>query len=354
MAIQFPPTRSAVCGSKFFCGRALLWAWCCGVAFLSEEATRAQEAQLRPLPTDRLTVEDGVAGWIALFDGRTNFGFRESRVEDGPEGGTVLRGGETTSLFAEYELRVRVASPGAIYLGQEKLSLEPGEHTLRSRGPAGKIRLGDGLAISTLNLKPVGMKALFNGRDLTGWDRRGRVPPSDRPGAKWTWRPGVVEVRGGPEALEYAPANSPALFGDFLTQVVVVTRRADTNGGLFIRNEPGKTMMGYEIQLHHAWYDPAGSRHGYTTGGIDDRQQARTAVSADFVPCRVTVVAHGPHFATWVNGYQTADWTDTRAPHANPRQGQRLEPGTLQLQAHDPETHLEFHGVWIQEYTKQP
>ncbi|MBL8826188.1 MAG: DUF1080 domain-containing protein, partial [Planctomycetaceae bacterium] len=91
--------------------------------------------------------------------------------------------------------------------------------------------------------------------------------------------------------------------------------------------------------------------HGYTTGGIDDRQQARRAVAVDHEPFIMTVVAHGPHLATWVNGYQVTDWTDTRTPHANPRSGLRLEPGTIQLQAHDAETDLEFHQIRVQELT---
>ena len=180
-------------------------------------------------------------------------------------------------------------------------------------------------------------------------DRRGRVPTGNKSGAQWSVEKGVIHVAGGPEALEYAPSEGRHLFADFILQIAVRTRKPGTNGGLFFRNEPGKTMMGYEAQLHNTWYDPMSGKHGYTTGGIDDRQQARAPVAVDEVPFRMTVVAHGPHIATWVNGYQTADWTDTRAPDLNPRKGLRLEPGTIQLQAHDPETDLEFHGIWLRE-----
>jgi hypothetical protein len=80
-----------------------------------------------------------------------------------------------------------------------------------------------------------------------------------------------------------------------------------------------------------------------------DHQQARAAMALDHVPVRMMAIAHGPHLATWVNGYQTADWTDTHEPHPNPRKGRRAEPGTIQLQAHDPDTDIEFHQVWLQE-----
>ena len=193
------------------------------------------------------------------------------------------------------------------------------------------------------------MKSLFNGRDLTGWERRGRVPSPSKPGATWTVSNGAIHVLGGPEALEYAPSNGAHLFNDFIAQLVVCTKREGANGGVFLRNEPGRTMMGYEIQLHNTWYDPGGNKHGYTTGGIDDRKQARAAVAVDHVPFRLTIVALGPHLATWVNGYQTTDWTDLRPMNSNPRNGLRLDKGTFQLQAHDPETELEFQGIWIKE-----
>jgi len=54
------------------------------------------------------------------------------------------------------------------------------------------------------------------------------------------------------------------------------------------------------------------------------------------------LVAAGNHMAAWVNGYPVSDWTDTRAPHENPRQGLRLEPGTLEIQGHDATTDLSF------------
>ena len=43
------------------------------------------------------------------------------------------------------------------------------------------------------------------------------------------------------------------------------------------------------------------------------------------------------------------NWTDDRPPHDNPREGKRLAPGTLQLQAHDPKTDVEFSNIRIRE-----
>jgi hypothetical protein len=63
----------------------------------------------------------------------------------------------------------------------------------------------------------------------------------------------------------------------------------------------------------------------------------------------MTVLADGPHLATWVNGYPVADWTDTRKPDANPRKGLRTEAGTLIIQGHDPTTNLSFRNLRVQE-----
>jgi hypothetical protein len=57
--------------------------------------------------------------------------------------------------------------------------------------------------------------------------------------------------------------------------------------------------------------------------------------------------------ATWVNGYQVSDWTDTRPANDNPRQGLRLAPGTISIQGHDPTTDLLFRNLRLAEMPRQ-
>jgi hypothetical protein len=85
----------------------------------------------------------------------------------------------------------------------------------------------------------------------------------------------------------------------------------------------------------------------YATGAIDDRQNARRLVSRDGEPFVLTVVARGRHISTWVNGFQVTDWTDSRPQNETPRRGLRTEAGTVQLQAHDPDTDLGFGKVTV-------
>ena len=73
------------------------------------------------------------------------------------------------------------------------------------------------------------------------------------------------------------------------------------NGGVFFRSIPGDFMNGYEAQLFNGCYenDPAKPAR-FSTGAIDDRQLARRLVSRDLEPLVMTVIAAGPHLATWV------------------------------------------------------
>lgn len=58
----------------------------------------------------------------------------------------------------------------------------------------------------------------------------------------------------------------------------------------------------------------------------------------------------GPnHISTWVNGYQTVDWTDDRPADNNPRKGSKTGKGHLSIQGHDPTTDLSFRNIRIAE-----
>lgn len=165
-----------------------------------------------------------------------------------------------------------------------------------------------------------------------------------------TWEPTTSDGRvvgfhavGGPGCLEL-----PGLYGDFVLQVDVSCRKPLSNAGVFFRSRPGDFLNGYEAQVFNgcADGDPAKPAR-YSTGAIDDRQNARRLVSRDGEPFTMTIVAKGKHIATWVNGVQVTDWSDVRPPHHNPRQGLRLEPGTIQLQAHDKGTDVAFTNIRI-------
>ncbi len=322
------------------------------VAFAAGEEGFTQPLADEKSPAEyghKLSKEEALAGWIALFDGETTFGFRDAKLESS-DAEKVLVGGETTSPFHSYMLRVNVVRAGKLQSDKYEVELSPGLQLIKIAHPLSTLRLTNGLAVSQLALLPPKMAPLLNGKDLSGW----KVLDYPKVKAKVSWeaKKGFVHAVGGPGALEYQGDEKDAapLFQNFLLQADVRTAEKHTNGGIFLRNQPGTVMMGYEAQLHNRVYDTRNGQGGCCTGSIDDRQHARKLVCRDGELFRMTTIVHGPHIAIWINGYQTADWTDTREAHENPRRGLRLEGGTLQLQAHDPETNLEFHQVLVDRY----
>jgi hypothetical protein len=291
-----------------------------------------------------LTADLARDGWIALFDGQTTFGWRDAKAESG-----VLRSGETTSPFASCELAGETAAKGRLQIGDQAVDLPAGSFklSLRLKTPA-VLRLDSGAAVKTLLLKPSGLKPVLNGRDLADWKIIKHPQLAENRQAKWSVEEGVLHAVGGPGALELE-----GRYGDLVLQVEARMRAKLVNGGVFFRSIPGDFMNGYEAQLFNGCYDQDPAKPArYSTGAIDDRQLARRLVSRDEIPLTMTIVAVGPHIATWVNGWQMTDWLDERAKHENPREGLRLEPGTIQLQAHDAETDIEFRRVLIAELDK--
>lgn len=212
------------------------------------------------------------------------------------------------------------------------------------RGLIGLQRNTGPVQYRNVKLKPLGLKSLFNGKDLSGW--KPFDADAGRNKSRWTVTPeGEMHVSNGPGALE-----SQGQYADFVLQLAVKTRGKNLNSGVFFRCIPGQYTNGYESQIHNGFKDGDRSKPAdFGTGGIYRRVPARRVVADDLQWFHKTLIAAGPHIAVWVNGYQVTDWTDTRAPHENPRAGLRLEAGTLMLQGHDPTTDILFKDLRLAE-----
>jgi hypothetical protein len=122
------------------------------------------------------------------------------------------------------------------------------------------------------------------------------------------------------------------------------------NSGVFFRTLREGRWMGYESQINNVVQDGDRTKPAdFGTGAIYRRQPARRVVPGDHQWFTKTIVADGPHFAVWVNGYQVTDWTDTRPEKENPREGLRLGPGVIAIQGHDPTTDFLFRKIGIAE-----
>jgi Domain of Unknown Function (DUF1080) len=359
--------------------------------------TLAAAAQDKAKP-NTLTPKEIAAGWILLFDGETTFGCKvdgEATVADG-----VLRvGGKKWSTASalpnlagdyhlEYEYRVEGKKMAGMLLSENPIfhceAATPGKDTwkrgwIKVKGtdaelPNGNTIGGQGaiwpcwatdadtvLLLRSVKLRPTTTKTLFNGKDLTAWN----VFPGKK--SQFTVRDGAIHLKNGPGDLQ-----TEGKYTDFVLQLECKSNGKYLNSGIFFRCKPNEYQNGYEAQIHNHFtaepakdytieeYDPKThellgkqkvkyAATDYGTGAIYRRVPARKEVAKDGEWFTMTVVAHGNHIATWVNGIQQVDWYDNRPASDNPRTGCRLEAGHISIQGHDPTTDLSFRNIRIAE-----
>ena len=356
---------------------------------------------------NKLSKTEVGAGWIALFDGETTFGW--SAVGDAKwqaTGGALACEADktgwlaTTTEFADFVLsleyrlpekgnshiafrRTRDGEGPALAIGEDAPLLSTKQPRFKPntwqraviavRGerlmamldgakwfdstdkkfptPLKKFRRGvvalaaDGTKAEfrSVFLQPLGLKPIFNGKDLTGW----KVHPGRK--SVYSVTPaGELNVKNGNGDIQ-----TTGTWGDFCLQLEIISNGEHLNSGVFFRAIPGQFWQGYESQIRNQWKDDDRTKPvDYGTGGIYRRQPARRVVATDREWFSKTIIAHGRHLAVWVNGCQVSDWTDRRPLHDNPRKGCRLAPGAISFQGHDPTTDLSFRNIKIAEYPR--
>jgi hypothetical protein len=241
---------------------------------------------------------------------------------------------------------------------------------------------------------PRGLTPIFNAKDLTGW----KVIPGHKSKFSVTDK-GELNIKDGNGDIQ-----TEGQYDDFVLQLDIISNGDHLNSGVFYRCIPGEFWSGYEAQIRNEWISDVKLKNGTTvsgsytekgdkvtvqacnkdkrfgtnwtptrevktfnktdvqevvhhrdqvvdigTGGIYNRQPARKVVSNDREWYTMTVVAHGTHMATWVNGYQVADFTDSAPVGDNARKGAKVSKGPISLQGHDPTTDLNFRNIRIAE-----
>jgi hypothetical protein len=199
---------------------------------------------------------------------------------------------------------------------------------------AGKIEFRN------IKLQPYSLMPLFAGESLERWQE---VPGSK---SSFVIEEETIHVSNGPGFLE-----TRETFGDFVLQADYRINGDGLNSGIFFRAKKGTEEApshGYEFQIHNG-YENGDPRQpaDQGAGAIFRRVKARRVVSQDHEWNAITLNASGNRFATWVNGYQTAFWVDTRESDVNPRRGRRDDAGHLSLQGHDSTTDLNYREIRI-------
>lgn len=380
--------------------KRMRWA-ACGLAawlvLLGSGTAGAAGAITPELEGKVLPKAEAAAGWIKLFDGETLFGWNvlgdaQWQVANGAlscsggSGGAVM----TTSQFADFELKARVRiSPGASaglvfragldghpaengsgFLTGQMPENEPanwypieiravgdqvtvnvaGDASVfqrpdRAVGHIGFLYHGKGsFEVQSVLLRPLNLRSLFNGQDLSGWniipDRKSEFRVVD----------GSLNITNGNGQIETAD-----VFRDFILQLDIISNGEHLNSGVFYRGPVGEFWRGYESQVRNQWEGDRTNPVDFGTGGIYGNQPARIVAATDGEWFHKTIVATGPHMAVWIDGYQVSDYTDVR-PQVNDYNGKAgyvPQSGTIHLQGHDPKTDLSFKNINIQEYPDQ-
>jgi Domain of Unknown Function (DUF1080) len=199
-----------------------------------------------------------------------------------------------------------------------------------------------------------GWVLLWDGATTFGWESHGK--------AEWKIadEDGVVTAFSGDNGW----LGTTTVFADFILKVDFVLQldvrtnpkddKHHPNSGVFFRGEPGKFWTGYESQIRNEYKENDRSQAvDFGTGGIYHFQPARRVIPNDGSFFAKTIVAHGRHIATWVNGIQVSDYADTRSEGTDVLKEAQLTAGPIGLQAHDPTTNLDFRNLRIAVLPKQ-
>ncbi|MBO0697810.1 MAG: DUF1080 domain-containing protein [Zavarzinella sp.] len=339
---------------------------CLSLALTFLAATAFADEKAKP---NTLTSKEIADGWVLLFDGETTFGWKvegDAKVADGT---LILGGAKATTLTSNTDLGnwshfAFSNSVDGIKWGEDWLGANIPEPIIdrlkRSQSLKGDyviradlrddgrlvfaIPAGSRLHLRSIRACPLNTKALFNGKDLTGWKEF--QPTKDKKVASKfsVTKEGWLNVKNGPGDLQ-----TEGQWADFVVQLECISNGKHLNSGLFFRAIPDLYQQGYEAQIRNQWEgDDRTKPVDYGTGAIYRRQPARKVVSTDGEWFTMTVAAHGRHIATWVNGYQVTDWTDDRKESDNARNGFKKGKGVLSIQGHDPTTDLSFRNIRIQ------
>jgi hypothetical protein len=303
-------------------------------------------------------------GWVMLFDGETTFGWKSSGTVKVEEGSLVI-GGEADSQAdckatfgpgkLEFEYYIENGPAGSLLVNgeiagtgnaDEKGQWKKFEHDFAE----GRVQIGALIPaggkskLRSIFYQPAETKAVFNGKDLTGW--------KEIPGRKSKYSvtaEGWMNVKDGNGDIQ-----TEAEWDDFVLQLDIVSNGKHLNSGVFYRCIPGEFWSGYEAQIRNQWKgDDRKAPVDFGTGGIYNRQPARKVVPSDKEWFTMTVLAVGNRHSVWVNGYQTADFDDNAKPAKSARQGRKDGKGPISLQGHDPTTDLSFRNIKVGEVPKK-
>ena len=184
-----------------------------------------------------------------------------------------------------------------------------------------------------------GFTQLFNGKDFTGWKLSNPAAFTIEDGAI------VAKAVGMQGHAFYDGPFMDHSFRNFELKVDVMTR-TNSNGGVFILTEfveKGWPSKGFEIQVNNTYMkDPVKS------GSLYHVSDVKEAFAKDDEWFTEHIVVQGDTITVKVNDKQTVNWTQPKEWAGSPEFAKRvLSPGTVALQAHDPNSTVYYKNIRI-------
>lgn len=208
--------------------------------------------------------------------------------------------------------------------------------------------VGSTLDLRNLELKPLNIRPLFDGTDLTGWKSVPFVHPaaggmlrglerafgggSAKPhNANWSVHGETIHGEKGPGALETTDA-----YANFILQVdasaTVSKKKRDTVPAMYLRNQAGALATGYPIEI------------GAESGAIQGLAAPHKALEEKgFVS--ETIIAADRQIGIWINGNLVTLYNDTRPEASTPKQGAKTSAGVISLNLPDDAASVDYRTV---------
>ncbi|HZU10986.1 MAG TPA: family 16 glycoside hydrolase [Pseudacidobacterium sp.] len=190
---------------------------------------------------------------------------------------------------------------------------------------------GAALDLRNLRARPLNVKQIFDGSDLSGWKN---VPYQHQAGkglfhvfggsgkthsAEWSVKSGAIHGEKGPGAIE-----TESQYDNFILQFKATAdvdpNKKDVYPALSVRNQAGSIGTGYPLGI---------SRH---IGEIGSLAKPRKPVDNSKGDVLETVIVNGRSIFIFLNGALSTVYHDTRPEAASLKQGARVGSGVLSLE----------------------
>jgi hypothetical protein len=146
-------------------------------------------------------------------------------------------------------------------------------------------------------------KALFNGKNLDGWQVHGTE--------KWYVSDGELICESGPEQ-EYGYLSTVDSYYNFELELEFL-QEADGNSGVFFRSTfEGAKLSGWQVEVAPPNHDTGGIYESYGRGWLYQIPDEMEGYLKMGEWNKMKIRLEGDHVTTWLNGQEMCDLTDEK------------------------------------------